>query len=94
MTLTATVRAASTYRPGMCRAAATMTASTAISADWPMYRRMWSRSSAWRSIPNSASRMSTAMTFAPPVNTPGAWVGSAWLSGNWVRCISHPRGRA
>ena len=40
ITLSATVRAASTYRSGMFRAAATMTASTAISADWAMYSRM------------------------------------------------------
>jgi hypothetical protein len=44
-----------------------MTASTEISPDWAMYSRIWSRSRAWRNMPNSASRISTAMTFAPPV---------------------------
>ena len=44
-----------------------MTASTEISPACAAYRRIWSRTSAWRSMPNSASRISTAMTLAPPV---------------------------
>ena len=37
-----------------------------IRADCAAYSRTWSRSSAWRNMPNSASSTRTAMTFAPP----------------------------
>ena len=62
---------ARTYRSGRCRAAATTTASTEISADCAAYSRTWSRSSACRNMPNSTSSTPTAITFALPENTPG-----------------------
>ena len=58
--------AASTYRSGRFRSAAMTTASTEISADCAAYSRTWSRARAWRSMPNSISSMTAAITLAAP----------------------------
>ncbi len=65
-TFSAADSAASTYRSGRSRSAAMTTASTEISADCAMYSRTWSRASAWRSMPNSISSITAAITLAAP----------------------------
>ncbi len=72
-----------TYSSGRCRTAATSTESPAMSTDWATKSRSWPRRDAWRSMPNSASKIRTAITFAVPTYAVGAWAGS----------ISHLQGR-
>jgi hypothetical protein len=65
-TFSAADSAASAYRSGRFRSAAMTMASTEISADCAMYSRSWSRASAWRSMPNSISSITAAITLATP----------------------------
>ena len=57
---------ASAYRSGRFRSAAMTMASTEISADCAAYNRTWSRARAWRSMPNSSSSITAAITLAAP----------------------------
>ena len=65
-TFSAAERAASAYRSGRFRSAAMTTARTEIIADCAAYSRTWSRTRACRSIPNSISSISAAITSAAP----------------------------